>query len=122
MKKMIYFAAFAIMMAMGNVNAFAKSNGAKHSGSHMNGNVKVEVCIDAHKHHKLSRHEQKMMEERRRAEERRRLEEQRRMEERSRMEARHRHHHHEVVAADAGAVAGVAAGVAVAALISALMK
>ena len=35
MKKMIYFAAFVIMMAMGNMNAFAKVN-AKHNEFHMN--------------------------------------------------------------------------------------
>ena len=77
MKKMIYFAVFAIMMAMG-MNANAKV-GAKHNEFHMNDKGRVEVHYDAHhkdfdKHHgkKLSKHELRKIEERRRMEERRR--------------------------------------------------
>ena len=124
MKKMNYFAAFAIMMAMGNMNAFANKNGAKHDEFHMNNNGRIEVRYDAHHQdmngHKMSKHERKMMEERRREEERRRMEEARRRE-----AHRHHAHHNEVVVVDnniAAGVAGVAAGVAVAAIIGALMK
>ena len=126
MKKMNYFAAFAIMMAMGNMNAFANQNGAKHNDVHMNGKSKVEVHYDGHRGdmygheaHKLSRHELQKMEERRRMEEARRKEEERR-----RMEAHHHHavHHNEVAVSGAGVAAGVVAGVTVAALISALAK
>lgn len=126
MKKMITLAAFAIMMAMGNMNAYAK-NSAKPSEFHMN-NKGVVVAYHADHHdmpvvHKISKHERRMIEERRRLEERRRIEEARRLEEMRRIEA-HRHHvahHHDVVVTN-NAVAGVAAGVALAALISALAR
>ena len=124
---MIYLAAFAIMMAMGNMNAYAKV-GAKHGEFHMNDKGRVEVRYDRHHHddmygfngHKMSKHERKMMEERRRMEERRMMEERRRMEEMRRMETRRHHHvvHHHNSAGNV--VAGVAAGVAVAAIIGAL--
>ena len=124
MKKMILSAAFAIMMAMGNMNAFANKNGAKHNDVNMNGKNRVEVRYDAHhdkvaghRDHKMSKHEQKMMEKRRREEERRRMEEARRREEMRRMEA---HHHHDAVASNVAA--GVVASISLAALISALAQ
>ena len=128
MKKMIYFAAFAIMMAMG-MNANAKVS-AKHNEFHMNDKGRVEVRYNGHhndfdRHHgkKLSKHELRKIEERRRMEERRRIEEMRRRE----AARRHHHmaHHHEVVVVDnkvAAGVAGVAVGAAVAALVGALMQ
>lgn len=122
MKKMIYFAAFAIMMAMGSMNAFADKNGARHNESHKNDKGKYEVRYDGHHNdmnsHKMSNHKRKMMAERRREEERRRMEEARRR------EAHHHHaaHHNEVVVVDNGVAAGVAVGVTLAALISALAQ
>jgi len=128
MKKMIYLAAFVIMMAMGNMNAFANKNGIRHNEVHMNGNGRIEVRYDAHHHdmkhgHKMSRHERRMMEKRRREEERRRMEEaRRRREEHRRMEAYHHHvaHHNEVIVDNVAA--GVVVGVSLAALIGALAK
>ena len=129
MKKMIYLAAFAIMMAMGNMNAFANKNGAKHNEVHMNSNGRMEVRYDghndvyAHRGHKMSKHERKMLEERRRMEELRRREEaRRREEERRRMEAERHHaaHHHAAVVDNVAA--GVVVGVSVAALIGALAQ
>lgn len=126
MKKMIYFAAFAIMMAMGNMNAYAKVS-AKNNVYHMNNRGIVVAHHGDHGMpvvHKMSKHERRMIEERRRMEEHRRMEEARRIEEMRRMEAHRRHmaHHRDVVVVNNNAVAGVAAGVAVAAFISALMK
>ena len=133
MKKMNFFAAFAIMMAMGNMNASANQNGAMHNEFHMNNGGRVEVRYDGHHDdmyalhgQHLSKHERRMIEERRRMAERRRMEEARRREEMRRMEAHRRHmaHHREVVVVEnnnvAASVASVAAGVAVAALIGAL--
>ena len=134
MKKMNFFAAFAIMMAMGNMNANANQNGAMHNEFHMNDKGRIEVRYDGHrndidKHHgdKMSKHERRMMEERRRMEEHRRREEARRREEMRHHAAHHHHaaHSGEVVIVDndvAAGMVGVAAGVAVAAFISALMK
>ena len=122
MKKMIFLAAFAIMMAMGNMNAFANKNGAKHNEYH-NDKGRMEMHFDGHRldmhGHKMSSHERRMIEERRRMEEHRRMEERRRME-----EARRHHvaHSHEVHAVSGNVVAGVAVGAAVAALVSALIK
>ena len=117
MKKMNLFAAFAIMMAMGNMNANAEV-GAKRNELH-NNKARVERRYDNHNDvhgHKVSRHEHRMMEERRRMEEARRREEMRRME-------AHRHYvHHDVVIVDNDVAAGVAVGVAVAAFVSALMR
>ena len=96
MKKMIYFAVFAIMMAIGNMNVNAKVN-AKHNGYHMNDRGIVEVRYDAHHHEVYAGHRNHRLSK----------------------------HHHEVVVVDnnvAAGVAGVAAGVAVAAFVSALMK
>ena len=132
MKKMNYFAAFAIMMAMG-MNANANNVGAEHNEFHMDGKGRVEVRVNVHhkmdKHHdhKMSKHEHQMMEERRRMEEHRRREEARRREEMRHHAAHHHHaaHSGEVVIVDndvAAGMVGVAAGVAVAAFISALMK
>lgn len=114
MKKMIYFAAFAIMMAMGNMDANAKANVKHndkgrvemHQGAHHN-------TFAGHRNHNMTAHERRMAEERRR------------MEEMHRRDA-HSHHHHahhcNVVACNGSAAAGVAAGVAVAAIIGALVK
>ncbi|MBP5393155.1 MAG: hypothetical protein J6Y59_04980 [Bacteroidaceae bacterium] len=126
MKKMIYFAAFAIMMAMGNMNAYAKVS-VKHNEIHMNDKGIVVAHHGDHGMpavHKMSKHERRMIEERRRMEKCRRMEEARRIEEMRRLEAHRRHmaHHREVVVVNGNAAAGVAAGVAVAAFISALMK
>ena len=127
MKKMIYFAAFAIMMAMGNMNAFANRNGGKHN-EYDNDKGRMEMHFDGHRldmhGHKMLSHERRMIEERRRMEEHRRMEEARRREEMHRREA-HRHHmahSHEVHAVSGNVVAGVAVGAAVAALVSALIK
>jgi len=126
MKKMIYFAAFAIMMALGNMNAYAKV-GSRNNAYHVNERgVVVSYHGDHHAMpvvHKMSKHERRMIEERRRMEERRRIEEARRIEEMRRMEAHHRHmaHHREVVVAN-NAVASVAAGVALVALIGAIAR
>ena len=110
MKKMIYFAAFAIMMAMGNMNAYAKVS-ARNNFYHVNERGIVVAHHGDHGMpvvHKMSRHERRMIEERRR------------------MEAHRRHmaHHREVVVVDnnvaAGVTAGVVATVSLAALIGAL--
>lgn len=122
---MIYSAAFAIMMAMGNMNAYANKNGAKHNDVH-NNKGRVEMHFDGHRldvkdNHKMSKHERKMMEKRRREEKRRRMEEARRREEMRRMEAHHHHvavHHHDAVVDNVAA--GVVVGVSLAALIAAL--
>lgn len=125
---MIRFAAFAIMMAVGNMNAFAAQKGAGHNVYNMNGRGVVVAYHgdhrDAHAVRKMSRHERKMMERARRREELRRLEEARRMEEMRRREAHRRHvaRCHEVVVVNNNVAAGVAAGVTVAALIAALAK
>ena len=114
MKKMIYLAAFAIMIAMGNMDANAKVH-AKHNNKgrvEMPGNVRNKVFA-GHRNHNTISHERRMAEERRRKEEIRRR------------NARHHHrhvHHCDVVACNGSAVAGVAAGVAVAAIISALAR
>ena len=122
MKKMNFFAAFAVMMVMGNMNANASQFNDKHNEFHMNDKGKVEVRHDGHHndrnvHHsfKMSRHEA----------ERIRMEEHRRMEEARRRRAHHHHHvvhHNDVVVVDGSVAAGVAAGVAVAALVNALVR
>lgn len=122
---MNFFAAFAIMMAMGNMNVNAKV-GARHNEFN-NNRGRVEVRYDGHHHdvngHKMSQHERRMMEKRRREEERRRMEEARRREEMRRMEAhRHHAHHRDVVVVDNNVAAGVAVGVAVAALVNVLVN
>ena len=113
MKKMIYLAAFAIMMAIGNMDANAKAH-AKHNDKgrvEMPGNVGHKVYA-GHRNHNAMSHERRMAEERRRREEMRRR------------NARHHHHTHHcnVVACKGSAVAGIAAGVAVATIIGALIN
>ena len=128
MKKKIYFAAFAIMMAMGNMNSYAKVS-ARNNVYHVNERGIVVAHHGDHDMpvvHKMSKHERRMIEERRRMDERRRMEEARRIEEMRRMEAARRHHahHREIVVVDNNVAAGVAAGVvatvSLAALIGAL--
>ena len=115
MKKMMYFAAFAIMMAMGNMNANAKVS-VKNDIYHVN---ERGIVVAHHGDHgvqaapKLSKHERKMIEERRRQEELRKMEEDRRMEaHRRQMERRYEANR---------VVNNVAAGATVAAFVSALM-
>ena len=122
MKKMIYFAAFAIMMAMGNMNAYANQFNNRNNEVRMDGRGHVEVRVND-RHHEMNRHIDHKMS--RREAERRRMEERRRIEEARRMEA-HRHHnlthHHEVVVVNDNVAASVAVGAAVAAFVSALIK
>ena len=128
MKKMMYFAAFAIMMAMGNMNAYAVQNGAKHAAYYMNDRGVVVAYhgdrADIHAAHRMSHHERRMMEEARRREEIRKMEEARRMEEMRRMEAHRRNmeHRYEANRVAGKVAAGVAAGVTLAALIGALAR
>ncbi|MBP3710890.1 MAG: hypothetical protein IJ219_00730 [Bacteroidaceae bacterium] len=126
MKKMMYFAAFAIMMAMGNMNANAKVS-AKNDIYHVN---ERGIVVAHHGDHgvqaapKLSKHERKMIEERRRQEELRRMEEARRLEEMRRMEAHRRQmeRRYEANRVVNNVAAGLAAGATVAAFVSALMR
>ena len=127
MKKMNFFAAFAIMMAMGNMNANANMRNARAGELHVNSSGIVYVSNIGHQHDydydreynvrhhdKMSRRERQMMEERRRMEERRCMEEHRRME-----ECRRRHEAERVAGK---VVAGVAAAATVATLISILAR
>ena len=75
MKKMNFFAAFAIMMAMGNMNANANMRNARAGELHVNSSGVVYVSNSGHQHDydydreynvrhhdKMSRRERQMME------------------------------------------------------------
>ena len=121
---MNYFAAFAIMMAMGSMNAYAHQYGVRHGNPHMNGGARVEVHMDGH--HAGPHHiDHRAIERQRMLEQQRRLEAQRRLEEQRRIAAHHQpvpHHHSEAHRVVNNVAAGMAVGAAVGAFVSAIAR